>query len=285
MKAFAAAAGALLLFILLCTAVEGDIPYAFTDDHTLATENGWDVSIAYLEPYSLEGEVVGIRLYEDPDTPYSPADVAVAWGMLVEPGAGTLSCTMGDRQLSYSWTSTNRSIDAYYVATHVSNNHIIPRFPHIHDAIISLTPGASVSLEGYLVDVTGTKQEGTTRYTSHWGPSSLVRDDEGPGSCEIFLVTGMSVNGIEVGTAPTEEPAPALPDVAQQPTKALAGPGWMPASMGSPYGLAPAAFQGWTITSGAVAYGGFASPGWVWLVPAAAIVVAASVLIRVRRSQ
>ena len=136
---------------------------------------------------------------------------------------------MGDRQLSYAWTSHNASIDGYYVTTHVSNNHIIPRYPSVHDAVVGLSEGDSIVMRGYLVEVEGTRHEGTTVYTSQWGPSSLVRDDEGPGACEIFLVHSIVVNGADttvvspVADAPADDIPENEPDA---PAEAKAGESW-----------------------------------------------------------
>ena len=198
------AAAAVVLIAAVCPAAAGEMPYTFTDDCRLLTATGWDVTITYLEPYLLEGVVVGVMRYADPDLPYSPVDVAVAWGLLADPGNGTLACTMGDRQLSYVWTSHNASIDGQYVTTHVSNNHIIPRYSPVYDAVVGLSEGDVIVMRGYLVELDGTRREGTTVYTSHWGPSSLVRDDEGPGACEIFLVHSIAVNGIAVSDSAPE---------------------------------------------------------------------------------
>lgn len=236
------AAAAVVLIAALCPAAAGEMQYTFVDDGHLSTANGWDVTITYLEPYILEGNVVGVMRYDDPDLPYSPADVAVAWGLLADPEIGTLECTMGDRQLSYAWTSRNASIDAYYVMTHVSNNHIIPRYPSVYDTVLGLSEGDSVVMQGYLVEVEGSRHEGTTVYTSHWGPSSLVRDDEGPGACEIFLVHSIEVTGRDISYSTPEadvsgDDSPATVPGPVPPAEANAGVVWEHTVVGAPVGM------------------------------------------------
>ncbi len=241
MNRLIAAAAAVVLLATLFPAVAGAMPYAFVDDGHLLTENGWDVIIMHLEPYLLEGTVVGVMCYDNTDLPYSPVDVAVAWGLLADPENGTLTCTMGDRQLSYGWASHNTSVDEYYVSTHVSNNHIIPRSLPVYDAVVGLLEGDVVVMRGFLVDVEGTRREGTTVYTLHWGPSSLVHDDEGPGACEIFLVNSIVVNGTDA-TDPAQEadnPPDNFPEAGTtpySPAEATAGVVWAHVTVQAPAG-------------------------------------------------
>jgi hypothetical protein len=184
-----------LAFCLSSLQAQEAMPYTFVGSDIISTDNGWTVSVTRLAPYELSGVVIGTHRYNDPDLPYSPVDLAVAWGPVAKPGAGTFTVTMGGRQLAYVWASRDPSITERDVATHVSNNHIIPASPQVYAAVVAVESGDTIHMGGYLVDLDGYREEGSTLYRSHWGPSSLVRDDEGPGACEIFLVEVLSVNG------------------------------------------------------------------------------------------
>ena len=228
------------------------MPYTFVGSDIISTDNGWTVSVTRLAPYELSGVVIGTHRYNDPDLPYSPVDLAVAWGPVAKPGAGTFTVTMGGRQLAYVWSSRDPSITERDVATHVSNNHIIPASPQVYAAVLAVETGDTIHMEGYLVDLDGYREEGSTLYRSHWGPSSLVRDDEGPGACEIFLVEVLSVNGehaqpVEHTEQPVPTPVPSIPEPLQ-PAPARAGTVDV-GRMG--HALTAPAFLAWDSPSGA----------------------------------
>ncbi|RZN46762.1 hypothetical protein EF808_04930 [archaeon] len=190
---------AVLLLLAPCATFAQDAnDYEFTSDTEIVTSNGWTHELTYLADYTVSGTVVGIAYYDEETTVFSPMDVAIAWGDMEDPRAlDSLTVTMGDRRLTYQWRSVGDTFSQEYVTSHISNTHVIPRTPGIYEECMSLKVGDQVSLSGRLVDVDGTKREGTHIYHSHWGPSSTSVHDTGDGACEILVVEGIDMMGPE----------------------------------------------------------------------------------------
>jgi hypothetical protein len=82
----------------------------------------------------------------------------------------------------YYWhASAGTPITRETIITHSANTHVIPQNPLIARQLARLRPGEVVTLRGELVD--GLRNDG------RWIKTSLVRDDTGPGACEVLLVT------------------------------------------------------------------------------------------------
>ena len=64
-----------------------------------------------------------------------------------------------------------------------SNNHIIASTPEVRQAVFDLKAGDTVRLTGYLVRVA---------YDDIVLDSSMSREDNGNGACEVFYVTSIS---------------------------------------------------------------------------------------------
>lgn len=76
-------------------------------------------------------------------------------------------------------------VNGHYVQNHTSNNHLIPANKNILRALSRAKKGREISLEGYLVDVTATKNG---RVAGTW-QTSRTREDRGFGACELIYVT------------------------------------------------------------------------------------------------
>ncbi|MDB6140870.1 MAG: hypothetical protein JWO94_3942, partial [Verrucomicrobiaceae bacterium] len=85
----------------------------------------------------------------------------------------------------YRWECTGPlPVPANEIATHSANMHLIADNETVRAAIASLRVGALVAMTGYLVEA---------RHPACLKPwrSSLRRDDEGDGACEIMLVRSL----------------------------------------------------------------------------------------------
>ena len=169
--------------------------YWFTTSGTILTKTGWNVSFELQQPYVLGGTVLDICYYDDDTVMFSPVDVALVWGDL-ESHLSSFTTTMGQRSLEYVWKSYNRSITKDYVMTHISNNHCIPANWEVYEALMLLEKGDVIVFSGELVTVRATLQTDDADSALMWGPSSTTYDDVGPGSCEIILISSITVNGV-----------------------------------------------------------------------------------------
>ena len=140
--------------------------------------------------YFLSGVVLGKEKYVyDRGADIAPYDLAIAWNKLV--------LTKLYKQLK--WSQSGRwylwrygedfPFDNAFVARYSANNHIIPANPNLRAALGLVRKGESIDLSGYLVNV---KQAEGEEFT--WN-SSLSREDEGGGSCEVFYVTEIRYRG------------------------------------------------------------------------------------------
>ncbi|MBI4726444.1 hypothetical protein HY768_04330 [candidate division TA06 bacterium] len=148
--------------------------------------------IAPRAEYYLIGVVLGKERYRyDRGADIAPYDLAIAWNKLV--------LTKLYKQLK--WSQSGRwyhwrydedfPFDNDFVARYSSNNHIIPANPNIRAALGLVRKGENIGLFGYLVNVSQT--EGEPEFT--WN-TSLSREDEAGGSCEVFYVTEIRYKGM-----------------------------------------------------------------------------------------
>ena len=152
---------------------------------------GYDITIRYLASYDIKALVVHTHDYNSGDytSQLAPRDLALAWGPVAE----------YNNRIDFHWSQSNRW---YYwqvndareldpvggtsgVSTHSANNHIVPANAEIRKELMKVKAGDSVELKGYLVDIHGTKDDGS--WVS-W-TSSTSRTDTGDGACEIIYVT------------------------------------------------------------------------------------------------
>jgi hypothetical protein len=110
-----------------------------------------------------------------------PEDLALGWGPMSDSRVlKTLEISQGNR--FYYWRPTAATTIARdSIIAHSANTHVIPQNSTIAHQLERLRPGEVVTLSGELVD--GTRNDG------RWIKTSLVRNDTGPGACEVMLVT------------------------------------------------------------------------------------------------
>lgn len=149
---------------------------------------GKDITIEFLDSYSIMGRVLYTRYY----FPYtainkiSPKDIGLGWGPFTSKesiNAWTftynqfLDRTMIAKSDDDKWTENNGGTE--YLNTKYSHNHLIYSNDHIKELFGKIKKNDYIKIEGYLVSAS---HKGLTE---DW-KSSETRDDE---SCEIIYVT------------------------------------------------------------------------------------------------
>ena len=153
---------------------------------------GFDWTLTPKAAYDIQGVVLGVERYRYGWTAdLSPCDVAMAWGPLAQDGLyRRLHWSQDNRWYWWEYDATWDRTDAW-VARHSSNNHVIPATENLGRAARSLRKGELAELRGELVFVEG--QKGEQHVSWH---SSLTREDEGDGSCELIYLRWLKVRGL-----------------------------------------------------------------------------------------
>jgi hypothetical protein len=142
-------------------------------------------TITPLARYAVTAVVLSRERYRnDRGADLSPVDLALGWGpMSVSAVINGLAISQSARWYEYSW-SDDPPLDPGLIATHSANTHCLPSDPGVRTRLLAVKRHDLVSLEGYLVEVTGAD--------GYRWRSSLSRTDTGGGSCEVFWITGVS---------------------------------------------------------------------------------------------
>ncbi|MGE0614831.1 MAG: hypothetical protein AB7P04_04255 [Bacteriovoracia bacterium] len=118
----------------------------------------------------------------------SPVDVALGWGKLATPSHDSgLRFDHGERFYHF-YIDPGASLNSSEVYLLSSNHHLVPANRNIDRAIRRLSVGDLVELEGWLVNISGTR-----RHQEFQWNTSLRRDDQGGGACEILYVKHVRV--------------------------------------------------------------------------------------------
>jgi hypothetical protein len=136
--------------------------------------------------YQITARVLGRESYHfDALADLIPEDLALGWGPMSDShNLQTIEISQSNR--FYYWNaSAGTRIGREAIISHSANTHVIPQNSEIQRQLSRLRPGQVVTLRGQLVD--GLRNDG------RWIKTSLVRDDTGPGACEVLLVTEIDV--------------------------------------------------------------------------------------------
>jgi len=147
-------------------------------------KNGW--TLEPLAAFSLDARVLGVKSYSDDfSASLAPLDLAVGWGAMSDTTVlDRMDITQRDR--FYLWRYWGKApIPEKEIVTHSANMHIVPADDSILGKLKSLRKGSLVHLSGNLVEATHPKSNKPWR-------SSLTREDEGEGACELFYVKSLS---------------------------------------------------------------------------------------------
>jgi hypothetical protein len=111
----------------------------------------------------------------------SPLDLSLGWGeMSGNAMLDELDLSESKRELHETVRAEYEGMDYGYVLRHSSNNHVIPLDAGIESQLLALHAGQVIELQGDLVDA---------HSDDGWhANTSLTRDDEGEGACEVMLV-------------------------------------------------------------------------------------------------
>ncbi len=157
----------------------------FSSVQPLIEKQGWKLKPLAL--YSIEARVLGTRGYsDDPSADLSPYDLALGWGRMSDTAVlEKLDISQSNRFFHWRYYTDQPPIPRAEIICHAANTHLIPEDDRMREKIAGLRVGALVKMSGYLVEATNPKSAVPWR-------SSLTRDDEGDGACEIFYVRTLS---------------------------------------------------------------------------------------------
>lgn len=140
-----------------------------------------DYEIHPLASYHLKARVLGKkRYYFDPTADLAPYDLALGWqGMSDTLGLEHVSVSQSGRWYEYYYDADG-PLSRGEIARSSANVHCLPGNEEVRKFLRSVRRHDFVELTGYLVEV---RLAGRPPWRS-----SLVRDDSGSGSCEIFWI-------------------------------------------------------------------------------------------------
>ncbi|MFZ4403052.1 MAG: hypothetical protein ACOYOK_03030 [Pseudobdellovibrionaceae bacterium] len=139
-----------------------------------------------LADYKIKGRLLSAEKYWlDATADISPIDLCLGWNHLSDSTyLEDLTISQNSRFCFYRYNS-EFSLNPEEIKVSISNTHIIPANAVIKKQVDRLRIGQVVELSGQLVRV-------DQRNGQEW-MSSLTRDDEGPGACEIMYVTNIRI--------------------------------------------------------------------------------------------
>ena len=116
-----------------------------------------------------------------------PYDMVIAWGKMAKPEMFNMVKFEYEFYDRYVWWTFSRKIqdDPDELSTYFSNNHIIPANTDIRKGLDSIKVKDIAYMEGFLVNLVIYKKDGMPVHMD----TSLWRDDDGEGACEVFYVT------------------------------------------------------------------------------------------------
>jgi hypothetical protein len=115
-----------------------------------------------------------------------PEDLALGWGPMSDNRTLRVVDISQSNRFYYWRVPAQSSIGRDVIITHSANTHVIPQNSAIGTQLARLRPGQVVTLSGELVD--GVRDDG------RWIKTSLVRNDTGAGSCEVLLVSDVTLD-------------------------------------------------------------------------------------------
>ena len=125
--------------------------------------------------------------YHDSMGSLVPYDAVLAWGPSSNPEQ-VRNFTFRQFGRYYTWHTYEPITPdrARMFSESMANTHLIPANEELRGKLDLLDPGQVVRLEGYLVDVEGPDTPRMLR-------TSLTRQDQGAGACEVMLVEGVTI--------------------------------------------------------------------------------------------
>jgi hypothetical protein len=113
-----------------------------------------------------------------------PVDLVMTWGKLPEePYKSKVS--YGQMTRYYFWRTPSSDLDLHYIRSHSANMHMIPADGNVRRALLAVGRGDRVRVQGLLVNAR--RDDGF-----HW-TTSMTREDDGPGACELVWVETIQI--------------------------------------------------------------------------------------------
>lgn len=135
-----------------------------------------------LAGFSIRGRVLSVERYHDAQAALAPMDLVLGWGAMSDSAVlSGLTVTQRNRDYTLRWKHTPPLPPAEAVKQS-ANLHLIPSDGEIASLLGQLKPGCLVDFQGSLVEAQPDRGGPVWR-------SSLVREDTGPQSGELFYIT------------------------------------------------------------------------------------------------
>ena len=141
-----------------------------------------DAQLQPMADFSFEARLLSTKWYRfDSSARFSPVDLGISWGKMSDSlNIDALTWRQGGRFLSYRYEN-EPPIPQSEIMSLVANIHVLPANPNVLRQIAKLRPGQRIVGRGQLVNLTS--PDGFT-----WN-SSLTRDDDGGGACELLYLS------------------------------------------------------------------------------------------------
>lgn len=148
------------------------------------TEKNYE--IRPLARYHIRARILSKKRYLfDPTSDISPLDLALGWGDMSDSAVlKYISVSQGGRWYNYYYQAGCPASPGA-IATQSANIHCLPANAEVWSKLRDLPVNSFVDLKGYLVEAQKAGSDQIWR-------SSLVRDDQGAGACEIFWITDVN---------------------------------------------------------------------------------------------
>lgn len=144
-----------------------------------------NASLQPLAGFSVEARVLGSERYRhDREAALAPLDLALGWGRMAEDAVlSRLQISQGGRWYRYRWQG-EPPIPRDEIVASSANMHMIPADDAVATALERIGRDDRVRIDGWLVEA---------RTSDGWRwRSSLTRDDQGQGACELVYVCAVS---------------------------------------------------------------------------------------------
>lgn len=152
-------------------------------NYTAAKQNYQVQAVAH---YSLEARILSKKRYRyDRSAALAPWDMVLGWQEMSDEH-WLQHVSIQQRNRWYYWRATDAIAARSDIALRSANVHMIPADRHIRQSLHDIRPHQLVRFEGFLVNIEGLNGRFTWR-------TSLARDDEGLGACELFWVTDVRI--------------------------------------------------------------------------------------------
>lgn len=145
-----------------------------------------DFELTPLAEFRTEARLLSRLSYRlDEGAALSPVDFAIGWGRMSDSAViDQLQISQGARFFNYRWAE-QPPIPADEIVRSAANVHLIPANDGVRASLRRIRPGVVVALDGLLV---------AARREDGWAwRSSLTREDDGAGACELLLVQRVAV--------------------------------------------------------------------------------------------